>query len=83
MSDAIDRKVVLELALKIGKSTWKESAIRKWVNELPSAEKTGRWIEHCTCSECMWTNTDSDGHIIQTNYNYCPNCGERMISDTE
>ena len=38
MSDLIRRQDVLDFALRIGRSNWKESAIRKWVDELPSAE---------------------------------------------
>lgn len=48
--------------------------IRNTVEELPSAQRTGRWIEdsgNIACSEC---------HIIWLHRRtaFCPNCGARM-----
>lgn len=49
-------------------------------------EETGHWIyekhfgqDYCICSKC------SNGIHIQTNktYNYCPNCGAKMIKPQE
>ena len=57
-------------------------------------EKTGKWIrwyetieqEHCTihdphckCSEC---NQEYDPYIASL-FNYCPNCGAKMVGDTD
>lgn len=40
-------------------------------------EKTGKWIKHAenfyACSVCS--------AVVHTNFNYCPNCGARMVND--
>ena len=54
-----------------------QNRLERWLNELPSAEKTGKWIKYegrfdyeVECSECecsaYWKSA------------YCPNCGARM-----
>ncbi len=56
------------------------SSIEHKLNELPTAEKKGRWIEKpniygvAYCSEC-----DYELHTNDTNY--CPNCGARMVKE--
>lgn len=52
------------------------------INSLPAADvaevRHGRWIENTFCSCCGGFNEDDKGNIIQSFYNYCPNCGARM-----
>ncbi len=50
----------------------------KIISMIPSAEKTGKWIDHqldrwvyAKCSEC--------GSVHDVRSNYCPSCGARMI----
>lgn len=49
---------------------------------LPAADvaevRHGRWIENTFCSCCGGFDEDDKGNIIQSFYNYCPNCGARM-----
>lgn len=54
------------------------------IQELPSAERHGRWIEirnvafpHLLCSECKNPFYGSRSDV----WNYCPNCGARMEAD--
>ena len=46
----------------------------KVIEQAPSAEKTGKWIDRgslsCRCSEC--------GCKSPKEYTYCPNCGALM-----
>lgn len=65
----------------------------EWLNEQPTIEerKTGRWIEQNNhdweyskeyrCSECGKQRlvTIPKGW----NWNYCPNCGARMVNENE
>lgn len=52
------------------------------VDSLPAADvvevRHGRWIENTFCSCCGGFDEDDKGNIIQSFYNYCPNCGARM-----
>ena len=43
----------------------------------------GRWIENTFCSCCGGFDEDDKGNIIQSFYNYCPNCGARMDKEDE
>ena len=66
--------------------------LERWIEELPSAERTGEWkykmhdayIQR-TCSACGWSermyhrNRNQDGLAR----NYCPNCGARMKGEEE
>lgn len=57
-------------------------AVKKKIENLPSAERKGKWIEHenpkdvfsIECSECgCWFLHE---HLVRNSY--CPNCGARM-----
>lgn len=60
------------------------------IDELPSAERKGHWIwspkdidgtvSGC-CSNCSFSHLFIGGHTAQ--YNYCPNCGARMVGDED
>ena len=54
-------------------------AITIRIKRLPSAEKTGRWIDSIEhdgwfCSKCGYSISSRYGK-----YNYCPECGTRMV----
>lgn len=58
----------------------------------PSAEKTGKWrIEKLNqsrylvrCSVCGKEYVDEyDSYIDASKFNYCPNCGARMVNENE
>lgn len=57
-----------------------DNRIEPWINEIPSAEKTGMWLDikpalfhlsYATCSLCGERSAIEEA-------NYCPNCGARM-----
>ena len=68
--------------------TMPTSAVLDILNRVPSAEKTGKWkridyadeangylIPNYECSQCgYWSIED---------YDYCPNCGARMVNENE
>lgn len=67
--------------------TWLLYAIEDTLDELPSAEKTGKWIkldgcDAVQCSECLYDFVYIDGLYYlchdQELPNYCPNCGAKM-----
>ena len=57
--------------------------VENYLKSLPSAEKTGKWIEqddewggvYYECSVCKEAFTLIDGTPTDNLYNYCPNCG--------
>lgn len=69
-----------------------DNRVDVWLNELPSAERRGRWIVRynpetgwyrITCSECGEDVTSTAPCIgflpdVKVIWDYCPNCGERM-----
>ena len=81
--DAISRQAVLDLI----NTDWKYEGLEIEISNLPSVipqPKTGRWIdrwdkiflcENKDCSIC--------GYTAQTRYNFCPNCGAKMIESEE
>lgn len=56
--------------------------IEKIINSLPSAEKTGKWIEtsgggyKCSVCDDLWGTEDKE---MVKGFNYCPYCGTRMV----
>ena len=62
----------------------------KIINPLPSAERTGKWIEghrsgfngvfhwYRECDQCGYERDDDDSEKDSV-YKYCPNCGARMV----
>lgn len=67
-----------------------EAAIDE-LEELPSAEKTGRWIEQndeyndtiYQCSVCGEEFVTIEGTPADNLWNYCPNCGADMRKEHE
>ena len=64
-----------------------DNRVDVWLNELPSAEKHGKWIRKSegmwTCSECKRDNVyaylyENDFKNFKQQDFYCPNCGARM-----
>lgn len=87
MDDLISRQAVLDiLREKWNMFSSADDAMQEsidTIDALPSAEKTGRWIntrppemsDNIVCSEC--------GYDSIADYDYCPNCGARMIEEGE
>ena len=55
------------------------------LEDLPSAQKTGKWIEHedwydtyYECSSCGEEFSLIEGTPKDNGYNYCPSCGTKM-----
>ena len=63
-------------------ATFRQIEILGILETLPSAERTGRWIENefgAYCSECGLYAYRSNG--IPWKSNYCPMCGAAMMDD--
>lgn len=55
-----------------------------FLKQLPSAQRTGRWIwekEGYHCSECH--TYESTTNILVWNFKFCPNCGCAMEGEEE
>ena len=85
MADYIDRQEVLDAIQNVCKRTCTIARImQKSINELPSAERHGRWIEFDDaynrisgrCSVCGWESHLYEDDVV--GMPYCPNCGTRM-----
>ena len=69
--------------------------IDEYIGELPSVnpqeQKTGHWIEkdgfdgdvYYDCSECGESWTTIEGTPWDNEWNYCPNCGCRMVEGSD
>lgn len=82
MDDLISRQAAIDA---IDRAVTKEAA--RWsLQELPSAERHGRWIKkyrgNYLCSVCgaWYRTTDNYGNIIdgEMTANYCESCGAKM-----
>jgi len=81
--DAIDAVEKLHKMINedMGYMTVHKDDVIKYINAVPSAEKTGKWIERgdyklgYKCDQCggfsLWTTP------------FCPNCGIRMVSNND
>ena len=52
-----------------------------WLNELPSAERRGRWEFNIDDNRWSWDNPymcDQCGEWAEKAFKFCPNCGARM-----
>lgn len=68
-----------------------ESEYGRYIQSLPSAERTGQWIEdkygNILCSECNWSAPKvmvgclADRHLDYEKSDYCWHCGARMVSE--
>jgi NADH pyrophosphatase NudC (nudix superfamily) len=81
MDDLISRQAVLDLPRNTIRSFRgefvKETISVADIERLPSARKTGKWVDipHtflCKCSECGWINDHDSG------FKWCPDCGTDM-----
>lgn len=85
MSDLIDRWAAIDLADAMWEATHDKNIHELWskLKDLPSAEKTGKWINHkdehrCSCCDEVVTG---DWFYEDDAYSYCPNCGARMVKE--
>ena len=83
MSDLISREQTYKILCE-EYPLLQKGYLRRVIDEVPSAERIGHWIElyenNYQCSECnaWWTCEDTP---IASGMNFCPNCGAKMESD--
>ncbi len=89
--DLIDRyDAIDEVNKSIGLNAYEKELVKGILRYLPSAQKTGRWIDEgfysenhnaiaYRCSECGW-HCIAYAHEL---FNYCPSCGARMLKGEE
>lgn len=102
-SDVISRQVLLEKLQFVithgargtyGDHPISAEVVKDFVQRMPSAEKTGKWINKensvlgitYECSNCGRDCVSAKSYDLKGNewsYNFCPNCGVRMVGDTE
>lgn len=59
---------------------------KKLMMQMPSAQRTGRWIwddEGYHCSECWYHAYGNTAECFDGTYKFCPNCGARMRGEEE
>lgn len=65
--------------------------IESQIAKIPTAHperKTGKWLtsddfyETGICSRCKWDSQEPISYAV-TNFNFCPNCGARMVQEGE
>lgn len=96
MSDLISRKQAIETAIKIAcnlDSDWEyeqiASAMDYALEQIPSAEKTGKWLHERLLSTTGGTYPVTRCSVCQNTMPfewetpYCPNCGARMVNKNE
>lgn len=85
MTDLISKQDAIDAIYKAGLLTFGRKDVRTIIEELPSAEKIGKWIENedqhhveiiYHCSECGF-QAWGEGELT----NFCGGCGARMIGD--
>ena len=83
MDDLISRQAAIDEAnawlfdcFNVKKQDRSCGLIRR-LEDLPSAERRGRWIETTTEDPCYYRCSEC-GRQTDDEYNYCPNCGARM-----
>lgn len=79
MNDLISRQAALEAVGDVHPLDYNGQAILHRIQQLPSAEKRGKWIggEIGRCSVCGHSGCASDIWSGCETY-YCPNCGAKM-----
>lgn len=98
MSDLISRQKAINTAENMygvcdtGYMTDYKDLVIEALEELPSAERKGKWIEdkygNILCSECNWSAPKvmvglADRHLDYEKSDYCWHCGARMVSEDD
>ena len=80
--DAISRQAVLDGLKGCMCEDWVKTLFATMVEQLPSVtQKSGKWIDingiYAECSNC------NEEIYITGDFNYCPNCGAKMVEPQE
>ena len=81
--DAIDKAILVPIAKIVTEDRiiYRKVVFVDDIEKLPSAERTGEWIEGQTAGQ-RFVKCSRCGHIeFDGTPNYCEDCGARMVSD--
>lgn len=86
MDDLISRQAAIDTALRAindlqAKDPLRDEYIISEMEELPSAERTGRWIFNIDDQGWSWDYPymcDQCGEWAEKEFKFCPNCGAKM-----
>lgn len=93
MDDLISRQAAIEAMESYSKFLWGRyhetfnlGAVASMLSDLPSAQRTGRWIwddEGYHCSECFYHAYGNTSEVMMGDFKFCPNCGCAMEGEDE
>lgn len=92
MGDLISRQTAIDAVKSLPdcangySDTYDKEMIVAVLEDVPSAQRTGRWIgddEAYYCSECKKHAYGNNSEIITGDFKHCPFCGARMEVEIE
>lgn len=91
MSDLIDRQAVDKIINDLLENNNLQASPSVWhglhmIKQLPSAQRTGRWIwddEGYHCTECFYHAYGNTSEVMLGDFKFCPNCGCAMEGEEE
>lgn len=84
-TDAVNREAVKEQMIKYGFHA-PDMTVTEFVADLPPVApqpKTAYWIEHEIEDTTRWVTCSKCNCETHKKFNYCPNCGRRMVEPQE
>ena len=78
MSDLISRQAASVRACNAIKDDSVAFDVKEALKAVPTAEKSGKWIDYCGGVKCDQCGFECDDTYYLGEANFCPNCGARM-----